>query len=161
MLQVFSELKLINLNTDKVHIDEMQLDEAQTDEKQLDKMQIDEVETDEMQTDESLTIAINLDNDEIIVDELLFQYKDFTQKGIDKVNCIKLIKQHIAFKRKNENEIFSYLLANKNKQQNIFLLAIFYQYGIGTEKNEIKTFELYKEAAEKGDIGSINNLGYC
>ena len=85
MLQVFSELKLINLNTDKVHIDEMQLDEAQTDEKQLDKMQIDEVETGEMQTDESLTIAINLDNDEIIVGELLFQYKDLHKKELIKL----------------------------------------------------------------------------
>ncbi|CAB4482374.1 unnamed protein product [Rhizophagus irregularis] len=28
-------------------------------------------------------------------------------------------------------------------------------------KNEVKAFELYKEAAEKGHIDSIHNLGYC
>ena len=34
-------------------------------------------------------------------------------------------------------------------------LGYCYQEGIGTEKNEIKAFELYKEAAEKGHISAI------
>src|SRR5207244_3963841 len=40
-------------------------------------------------------------------------------------------------------------------------LGYCYQYGIETEKNEIGAFELYKKAAEKGDIDSIHQLGYC
>src|SRR5204863_98261 len=78
-----------------------------------------------------------------------------------KGDFIQLIKQHIISRSKNEYEIFNYLLNNKNNLQNIFLLAIFYQIEIGTEKNEIKSFELYKEAADKGHIVSIYNLGKC
>ena len=55
----------------------------------------------------------------------------------------------MVLNKKDENEIFDYLLKNKDKQQNVILLILFYQYGIGTKKNEIKAFELYKEAAEK------------
>jgi TPR repeat protein len=36
-----------------------------------------------------------------------------------------------------------------------------YQNGIGAKKNEIKAFELYTEAAEKGHIAAIYVLGYC
>jgi TPR repeat protein len=32
---------------------------------------------------------------------------------------------------------------------------------MGTERDEIKAFELYKKVSEKGHIDSINNLGYC
>ncbi|CAB4373833.1 unnamed protein product [Rhizophagus irregularis] len=38
-------------------------------------------------------------------------------------------------------------------------LGYCYQHGIETEKNEIKAFELYEAAAEKGDIDSIYQLG--
>jgi TPR repeat protein len=34
-------------------------------------------------------------------------------------------------------------------------------YGIGTEKNEIKAFELYETAADKGHIDSMYQLGEC
>src|SRR6266496_5622912 len=54
-----------------------------------------------------------------------------------------------------------YLDNIKNKLKNIFLLDNLYQYGIGTEKNKTKAFELYKEAAEKGHISSTHGLGYC
>src|SRR5436189_211164 len=123
MQQVFSELKLINLNKNEIKTfsssivsnkDEMQMDDEQTEEMQLDS------------------------NNEIIISELLSQYEDSIQKGIYD-NCIQLIKQHIIIKGKNEDEIFNYLLDYKSKQQNIIiLLAIFYQHGIGTKKNENK-----------------------
>ncbi|CAB5388323.1 unnamed protein product [Rhizophagus irregularis] len=40
-------------------------------------------------------------------------------------------------------------------------LGYCYQRGIGTEKNEKKAFELYKEAAKRGNITTINDLAYC
>src|SRR5204862_207457 len=83
------------------------------------------------------------------------------QKGFYKKDYIQLLKQHIVLKNKDENEVFDYLLNNKDKQRNIIFLADFYLFKIGTEKNEIKAFELYKEAAEKGDITSMNDLGNC
>ncbi|CAB4390905.1 unnamed protein product [Rhizophagus irregularis] len=44
---------------------------------------------------------------------------------------------------------------------NIRHLGYCYQYGIGIEKNEIRAFQLYKEAAEKGHINSKYDLGRC
>ena len=67
---------------------------------EYDKMQINETDTD-------------LNGNEIIVNELLLLYKDaIIKKGMDKDDYIKLIRQHIASKNKNESEIFNYLLDN-------------------------------------------------
>ncbi|CAB4430328.1 unnamed protein product [Rhizophagus irregularis] len=71
----------------------------------------------------------------IFINELLSLYKDYSEKD-------ELIRNHLVLKNKNENEIFNYLLSYKNKKQNIILLADFYKHGIGTEKDEIKAFEL-------------------
>src|SRR5436190_2235732 len=110
-------------------------------------------------------VLSNLKLINLIINELLLRYENFKnfnkKRSHKKGDFIQLIKQHIISRSKNEYEIFNYLLNNKNNLQNIFLLAIFYQIEIGTEKNEIKAFELYKEAADKGDVNSINNLGYC
>jgi TPR repeat protein len=43
----------------------------------------------------------------------------------------------------------------------MYQLGYYYQFGIGTDKDETKAFESYKEAAEKGHVDSIFDLGYC
>ncbi|CAB4426590.1 unnamed protein product [Rhizophagus irregularis] len=120
---------------------------------------------DGMQIDENLSITnIYLDENEIIVNELLLLYEDAIKKGIYKNDYIQLIKQQIILKNKSENEIFHYLLNllnNKSKQNTLILLADFYRFEIGTVKNEVKAFKLYEEAAEKGHINAIDQLGYC
>ncbi len=98
---------------------------------------------------------------DIIINELLLLFKSAEQKEINNENYGQLIKQHINSRNTNEDEIFNYLSENKDKQQNIILLAIFYQYGIGTDENIVKTFELFKEATKNGDINVINKLGLC
>ncbi|GET03286.1 kinase-like domain-containing protein [Rhizophagus clarus] len=47
------------------------------------------------------------------------------------------------------------------KSSDIHHLAYCYRYGIGTEKNEFKAFELYKKATDRGHVDSIYNLGEC
>src|SRR5947207_1841221 len=79
MQQIFSELKLIHLNTEDMN--SLPADCI------TDGMQLIEMQTDAMQTDENL-ITINLDNNEFIINELLFQYEDSIQKGISKNNRI-------------------------------------------------------------------------
>ena len=67
---------------------------------------------------------------EIIIDELLSLLENAEQKGINKENNYgKLIRLHMMLKNINKSEIFKYLLENKDKRQNIILLAIFYQHG--------------------------------
>ncbi|CAB5356588.1 unnamed protein product [Rhizophagus irregularis] len=68
-----------------------------------------------------------------------------------------------SFKLPNR-EVINIIQTNDNdqlKSSDIHHLAYCCRYGIGTEKNEVKAFELYKEAAEKCDIDSIYMLGNC
>ncbi|RIA84981.1 kinase-like domain-containing protein [Glomus cerebriforme] len=146
MQQVFSDLKLINNDSNAKSSENISITIEDNN-----KMQIDEISTD----------LINLNDNEVVINELLSLHKDSVRKGFHTEVKINLIKRHIILKNKNENEIFNYILDNKDIPQNIFLLAIFYQHGIGTEKNEIKAFELCKESADKGNVVSIDKLGCC
>src|SRR4051794_28430759 len=101
-----------------------------------------------------------IDND-IIIDELISLYNNSVQRGMCEKDYIQLIKQHMLLKNKNEIAIFNYLLNNKNKQHEIAILAKFYRYGIGTEKNVVKAFEYYEKATNKGHVDSMHNLGDC
>src|SRR3954447_2712326 len=168
MHQVFSELKSINLNTNEIANTSIIEDHSTNDDNSINynslsfsnynslQAEIDEFvnKYDKMQMNENLATEVDLDENEIIINSLLLIYDDSIQKGINEKDYILLIKQHIILKNKIENEIFNYLLDNKDKQQNIILLAKFYQHGMGVKKNEIKAFELYKEVAKKGHIDS-------
>src|SRR3954463_683743 len=112
MQQVYSELKLVDLNTEELNTLPVSIED------EIGGVRLDGAQMDEMQIDEDAN-TIKLDNNEIIISELLSLYEDSIQKGIYIDNCIQLIKQHILFKSKNEDEIFNYLLGNKDKQQNI------------------------------------------
>ncbi|GES97501.1 kinase-like domain-containing protein [Rhizophagus clarus] len=105
---------------------------------------------------------IDLNDNESIINELLSLYEDaYVKKGIYIDDYIQLVRQHIKLKNKNENELFNYLLNNKNKQKYSILLADFYLFEIGTEKDKIKAFKLYQEAVKNGDITSVSHLAYC
>ncbi|EXX71914.1 uncharacterized protein OCT59_019037 [Rhizophagus irregularis] len=107
-----------------------------------------------MEMDEN---SFDLDNYEVLIDRM---YEKFLQEGgINKDNFNLLINQYITSNNNNENEILKYLSDNIDKQENIILLGEFFRQGIGTEKDEIKAFELYKAAAENGNIKSIYQLG--
>src|SRR5438034_373297 len=116
MRQVFSNLKLINWNTNKPKALSIS-------------------KNNNISIIENNTANVDL-SDENIINEVLFLHENAIQKGINCKDIIQLIKQYIIIKNKSEKEIFNYLLNNKNKLQNNFLLAIFYHYGIGANKNE-------------------------
>ncbi|GBB88654.1 hypothetical protein RclHR1_15210001 [Rhizophagus clarus] len=185
MQQVLFDLKSINLdvndtneslnsdNDDKMQIDEKQLtnigslgneisiNDVSFDYKNSIQRGIYEINSIEDDKDnESQLTNIELDNNENTINEILHLYKNSIQRGIYEYSSIELVKQYIIIKNENENRIFEYLLDNIYKQQSVFLLAIFYNHGIGTEKNENKAFELYIEAAENGDIDALNALQY-
>jgi hypothetical protein len=100
-----------------------------------------------------------LDCNVIIINELLLLHYNFVLKRMDEKTYIQLTKQFIVSKNKNEKEIFSYLLEEKDKLQNVLLLAIFFHYGIGNNRNKSKALELYKEAAKIGNISAASDLG--
>ncbi|PKY31560.1 kinase-like protein [Rhizophagus irregularis] len=123
MQKVFSDLKSINLNTNKI--------------KEFEPYKVVASEKND------IIATANLKN-EIKTFEL---YKEAAEKAAEKgqINSIHNLGycyQNGIGTEKNEIKAFEIL-------------------GIGTEKNEIKAFELYSEAAEKGQIDSIHNLGCC
>src|SRR5687768_11588947 len=69
-------------------------------------------------------------------------------------SSLKLSTGTEAKKQTDDNEQLLY-------PSDIRHLGYCYQRGIGTEKNEKKAFELYKEAAKGGNITTINDLAYC
>ncbi|CAB4376584.1 unnamed protein product [Rhizophagus irregularis] len=107
-----------------------------------------------MEMDEN---SFDLDNYEVLIDRMYEKF--FQEGGINKDNFNLLINQYITSNNNNENEILKYLSDNIGKQENVILLGEFFRRGIGTEKDEIKAFELYKAAAENGNIKSIYQLG--
>src|SRR5688500_13530326 len=59
------------------------------------------------------------------------------------------------------NEIYNWLLNDQNNPKSIVLFGNFNYFGIGTDINKRKAFELYQKAADLGDSTGINWLGYC
>ncbi|GES80273.1 kinase-like domain-containing protein [Rhizophagus clarus] len=125
-------------------VSDLRLINLNTNEIKIHRNIISNIENDSINDNSSLTINYlqteysNLEYDEltidknlIIIDELFLLYENAIQKGIYKNDYVQLVKQHIMLKNKR------------------------------TEENEIKAFELYKEAAEKGQINAIFGLGYC
>ena len=53
------------------------------------------------------------------------------------------------------------MLRNLEDENGINNLGHCYQYGIGTNINYQKTFELYQKAASLENANGINNLGHC
>ncbi|RIA82659.1 hypothetical protein C1645_862285 [Glomus cerebriforme] len=73
-------------------------------------------------------------------------------------------KQNITSRIDNFSEHLSEVkisLESLVSSNDIHYLGYRYQHGIEIEKNEIKAFKLYKQAAEKGHINSMYELGKC
>ncbi|CAG8524903.1 4029_t:CDS:2 [Ambispora gerdemannii] len=58
-------------------------------------------------------------------------------------------------------EIFEWLTLHKDQGENRCLLAVFYEYGIGTFIHEDSAFKNYKLAAEEGDTLAQAFLSLC
>ncbi|GBB90853.1 hypothetical protein RclHR1_17970002 [Rhizophagus clarus] len=105
--------------------------------------------------------SINLDYYKNLINKIFLLYEKFLHGGIEKNDFKKLSEKYISPNNEHEKEILNYFLNNMDNQQNIILLGDFFRHGIGIKKDEKKAFELYKVAAEKGNIKSIYQLGEC
>ncbi|PKY43658.1 kinase-like protein [Rhizophagus irregularis] len=131
MKQVFSKLKLINLNAN----------ETET-------YSIGTMSNNMMIPNNDKNNILNNENNKMYCNKILTTNIDFNDNNIDledEMKAFELYKEEVE-----KGDI--------NAMNN---LGYFYQHGIGIEKDEVMSFLLYKEAVEKGDIESINDLGYC
>ena len=84
---------------------------------------------------------------------------------IDIINTLYITKQNILSCLNNHNvdlkEICSWLLNNQNDSSSIVIFGFFNFYGIGTNINNRKAFELFEKAANLGYPLGISQLGNC
>ncbi|KAF0512887.1 kinase-like protein [Gigaspora margarita] len=72
-----------------------------------------------------------------------------------------IIINYISQNNKTNEEVFQWLLANNTHSRNICLLGLFYRLYIGTDKNNPATFNLFVNAADKGDVNAQYFVGRC
>ncbi|RGB27597.1 kinase-like domain-containing protein [Rhizophagus diaphanus] len=58
-------------------------------------------------------------------------------------------------------EFYDWLLSNQGNSDSVFLHGIFNHFGIVTNIDKQKAFELYQNAANSGNAFGITSLGYC
>jgi TPR repeat protein len=85
---------------------------------------------------------------------------------------ILLLEDTEAVKKKNEivnycdkhnttsQEIYNWLISNQDNSYSVFLLGIFYHYGIEVNAERQRAFELFQNAANSGNVHGICSLGY-
>ncbi|GES93543.1 kinase-like domain-containing protein [Rhizophagus clarus] len=80
-------------------------------------------------------------------------------------NSNEICKQKVLNYLNNQNitlqELNDLLLNNQNNPNYIFLLGEFSYFGIGTDINKKKAFELFQKAADLGNALGMYNLGDC
>ncbi|GBC02728.1 hypothetical protein RclHR1_04780015 [Rhizophagus clarus] len=101
--------------------------------------------------------SISLDNDfDIIVNEiiLLLENIEIERKRNETSNYLN--DHNITL-----TEIYDWLLNSQNNSNSVFLLGVFNHFGIGINVNKQMAFELYRKAANSGNVFGITSLGFC
>jgi hypothetical protein len=93
---------------------------------------------------------------ELIVNEIisLLENIDIERK---KRETVKFLKNYNI----TSEEVYNYLLNNQDNSNSIFLLGAFNYFGIATNVDIHKAFELYGDAVNLGNAFGMTSLGYC
>ncbi|GBC05719.1 hypothetical protein RclHR1_00640007 [Rhizophagus clarus] len=98
---------------------------------------------------------------DIIIDEINNYLIKLANKGIIwsslKQQVIRYFKDHNI----NLEEIYNWLLNNRNDSNSIFLLGYLTFFGIGTNYDHRKAFDLFLDASEKNHIFALYFVGNC
>ena len=78
------------------------------------------------------------------------------------LNKKQFVLDYFNIHKINLQEIYNWILNNETTSSNsIYLLGYFNYHGIGTNINKKNAFELYKKAADLGNLSGMCNLGRC
>jgi TPR repeat protein len=126
----------------------------------FDKMNTKEIDTMTMQTkQEELSIEKDFN---IIVDEINDYMLKITTKRIEWVLFEQQVIDYFNNYNINLQEIYNWLvLNNQNNSNSIFLLGYFIHFGIETNKDLTKAFNLFFNASEKNHIFAQFFVGNC
>ncbi|EXX52205.1 uncharacterized protein OCT59_023847 [Rhizophagus irregularis] len=92
----------------------------------------------------------------VMIDEII-NLPNKTGDEVEKQEILNYLNNHNV----TSNEIYNWLLNDQKNSNSIVLLAAFNYFGIETDIDKRKAFELYKKAADLGNADGINDLGYC
>ncbi|EXX74407.1 uncharacterized protein OCT59_024223 [Rhizophagus irregularis] len=81
-------------------------------------------------------------------------------KGIEKESRKRVI-EYFYNHNINSQEFYNWLLNNQNSSNSIFILGYFNHYGIVTNRNDEKAFNLYINTSEKNHILTQQYIGHC
>ncbi|RGB36617.1 kinase-like domain-containing protein [Rhizophagus diaphanus] len=93
---------------------------------------------------------------DLLVNEIILLIED-VEIIMRKIIIVKYLNDHdIALK-----EMYNWLLNNQDNSNSVFILGVFYHFGIEINVNKQKAFELYQNAVKSGNVFGITSLGYC
>ncbi|CAG8574185.1 8985_t:CDS:2 [Racocetra persica] len=104
-------------------------------------------------------VKIDLKHDMILFVNNLYSTfsKLFNEGGSVSYIIINFISKH----NKTPEEVFNWLLINNDNSKYILLLGLFYNWGIGTDKSDTESFDLFLNAATKGNVIAQYFVGRC
>uniref|UniRef100_U9TYE3 Uncharacterized protein n=1 Tax=Rhizophagus irregularis (strain DAOM 181602 / DAOM 197198 / MUCL 43194) TaxID=747089 RepID=U9TYE3_RHIID len=109
-----------------------------------------------MNTKEIETSITSDNNFYIMVNEIILLL-DNVNKERKKHEIVNYFNNHNI----TSQEIYNWVLNNQDNSNSVFLLGIFNHFGIEVDVDEQKTFELYQNTANSGNVYGITSLGYC
>ncbi|KAG9291237.1 hypothetical protein G9A89_021739 [Geosiphon pyriformis] len=106
--------------------------------------------------------SIQITPESTAIKELLNSLSNIIDPGAEDQHLLAGIETWFSSQPQTRKKIFQELRKTaKIHHEYNFLLAFFYQQGIGTRVQTKKTFKYYKRAAEKDDYFGQNQLGWC
>jgi hypothetical protein len=121
------------------------------------KMSTNEIETSILKNNQVIRETILSENNfDKIIDEIVVVIGNFSARK-QKREILNYLNNHNV----NSQKIYKWLLNNQNQLNSIILLGVFSHFGIGSDVNMKKAFELYRKAANLGNAFVMTNLGYC
>ncbi|GBC06108.1 hypothetical protein RclHR1_06620006 [Rhizophagus clarus] len=96
-----------------------------------------------------------------IIDEINDLIFNLVNKGIEWESINEQVIEYSGNHNTNPPEIYNWLSNNQNNSNCIFLFGYFIHFEIGTNKNNEKAFNLFKNASEKNHILAHYFVGEC
>jgi hypothetical protein len=95
-------------------------------------------------------------NFDMVVNEIILLLENIGM-GLRKYGIVNYLHNHNT----TLQGIYNWLLNNQNNSNSVFLLGVFYHFGIEINVDLQKAFELYRNAADSDNAPGIISLGYC
>ncbi|CAG8444682.1 11614_t:CDS:1 [Ambispora gerdemannii] len=97
-----------------------------------------------------------------LLEQLYKKFISVIDPGAEDQHLLQCIRVHQSTHNISDYELFNMLhsIVN-NTPKYTCMLALLYQYGVGTTRDNFQMYGYYKVAAAHGDLFGMNQLGWC